>query len=142
MADQSPGLPEASLSLTFVVSPEPAFLLTAEALVARAGEHAGCGDEAARRLGQAVRQALGGLIAHPPAEGTPGDLEVAFCGNGRLVRVDVGCTCATNGSLSIEDALTGHGDAATLRRLVDRVEFVKEGQRQVCRLTQQVRSGR
>jgi hypothetical protein len=142
MADQSAGLPEAGLLLTFVVSREPAFLMTAEALFARAGEHAGCDGEDARRLGQAVRRALGGLIAHPPAGGEAGDLEVAFSGNGRLVRVDVGCTCAVNGSQSIEDALTGHGDTATLRRLVDRVEFVRDGSRQVCRLTQQVRSGR
>ena len=130
------------LSLTLYISRQTAFLGTAEALVARAGEHAGCASDDARRLGQAVRQALGGLIAHTLADGGHAEIEVAVKGNGRLLKVDVVCPGGAGGTVSVEEALTGRGDDAVMRRLVDRVEFGRDGDRQYCRLTQQVRAAR
>jgi hypothetical protein len=140
MTDEPSRQGDASLSLTLILSCQPAFLDTAEALVSRVGEHAGCSRDDARRLGRAVRQALGSLIEHPPTDRVPRTLEVAFQGNGRLLEVDVACGLDNGAPLGgLEESLAGHGDDAVMRALVDRVEFVEEGERQLCRLTQQVR---
>jgi hypothetical protein len=141
MADESPRPARPSLSLTLFVSREPAFLGAAEALVARAGEHAGCSSEDARRLGQAVRHAVGGLMEQAPDPQSPSNIEVAVLANGRLLRVDIACI-RPDGATSVEEAFADHGRDALVRTLVDRVEFGRDGDRQYCRLTQQVRSGR
>jgi hypothetical protein len=119
------------------MSREPAFLGAAEALIARVGEQAGCAPEDARRLGQAVRRALGGLISESEGD----QFDVAFTATSRVARVDVSSQgVPANGQPSLQDTLSTSGDAAAMGRLVDRVEFGREGDREYCRLTQQVRA--
>ena len=141
MTDASRASTEGTLALTLTVSREPAFLGAAEALIARVGEQAGCAPEDARRLGQAVRRALGGLIARSGSEPEGDQFDVAFTATSRVARVDVSSPGEpANGQPSLQDALSASGDVAAMGRLVDRVEFGREGDREYCRLTQQVRA--
>ena len=141
MTEASRDPAEGTLSLTLTMSCEPALIGAAEALVARMGEQAGCAADDARRLGQAVRRALGGLIGHPGPPPNPGQFEVAFVATSRVARVDLWCACtsADGTATTMHDRLAAGGDDETMRKLVDRVEFGRQGEREYCRLTQQVR---
>lgn len=142
MAEVSRDPAEGTLALTLTMSCEPALIGAAEAFVARMGEQSGCAADDARRLGQAVRRALGGLIGQPGPKPTPGQFELAFLATPRVARVDLWCACtAANGTATtMHDRLAASGDDEAMRKLVDRVEFGRQGEREYCRLTQQVRA--
>lgn len=117
-----------ALALTCTVSTQPALVETVQELAARVGEHAGCSGDEARRLGEAVARALGGIIQHTPGSERPDRLDIRFQGNGSVLLVEVACDVAPPAGFSLERALTGD-DLAALRARVDRVEF---GDREGC----------
>jgi hypothetical protein len=130
------GASGADMSVIFTISPQPAFLDAAEALTERVGGYVGCPPDDARRLGLAVRRTLGRAFAAANGQ-APGSFDVAYRGNGRLLRVDVSCAAAPGG-FSLESMVTGADEASTVRELVDRVEFGHDGERQFCRLTSRI----
>jgi hypothetical protein len=137
----SPAAP--AVLVSFVLSPEPAFVETAGALVSRSCEQCGCPAAEAGRLGEAVRRALLALIEHWPADRERPLLEVACQSRDRLVSVEVGCTLPVEpGPGPVEAAMPAGPEAAAVRALVDRLEFDRDGARQFWRLTQQIRPPR
>jgi hypothetical protein len=142
MADEAArGAAGSEMAMVFTISTQPAFLEAAEALTERVGGYVGCPPDDARKLGQAVRCALGRAFAAENGQATPASFDVAYNGNGRLLRVDV-CCVSPSGGFSLESRVTGEDEASTVRALVDRVEFGREGDRQFCRLTRQIRPAR
>jgi hypothetical protein len=140
MADEAErGGAGADMTVVFTMSAQPAFLDTAEALTERVGGYVGCAPDEARQLGQAVRRALGRCFSAANGQTPPESFDVAYRGNGRVLRVDVSCVA---GGFSLESRVTGSDEGSVVRELVDRVEFGQEGDRQFCRLTRQIRTGR
>jgi hypothetical protein len=142
MADESQRpAPAADMTVVLTISSQPAFFEAAEALTERVGGYAGCPPEDARKLGMAVRRTLGRAFAAGEGQTPPASFDVVYIGNGRVLRVDVACVAAPGG-FSLESSVTGTDQAATVRELVDRLEFGREGERQFCRLTRQIRATR
>jgi hypothetical protein len=139
-----PASPAAQATLVSVVlSPEPAFVDTAGALVSRGSEQCGCPAPAAARLGEAVALALRALIAHWPADRERPLFELTCHGRERIVDVEIGATLPVEpGPAAVEAALPPGPDASAVRALVDRVEFGRDGARQFWRLSQQIRGPR
>jgi hypothetical protein len=141
MTEQSPQAGVPRLSLTVTVSSQPAILPTLEALAARVGEYVGCPAEDARDLGQAVGRALGDAWRHLGAAAVPG-FEVAFQGNGRVLRVELVCASPLPAGVTLQEALGGAEGVDRLRQLVDRIEFGADRGCAYCRLTRQIRDFR
>lgn len=140
MADDKPPVPEAAHSLSYTVSTHPALADAAEAVTVRMAEISGCSEADARGLGEAVGHALAGIAGAASEGGRPGELDLAFGANDRLVRVDLSCPVpAEAGGFSLEAALGAGAAAEAMRVLVDRVEFGTDGARQYCRLTRQIK---
>jgi len=131
-----PHLDELSFALT--VSADAFFVDTARDVGARIGEVAGCDSDHAARLGRAIEWVLT-TVAGSRSAATPREIDVAFLGTGRLLRVELSCQAGGEaGAFSLEEALTASGCAEALHDLVDRVEFRRETDRQICRLTRQI----
>ena len=143
MATHAEKPPGAGLPLTCTLSTHEALVDAAQAVAARTAELAGCAADDADKLGAAMRTALEALISQVPAARRPCELEVAFSGTERVLRVELSCdTAAGDDGLALEQVL-GEGEAGQrLRGLVDRVEFGREGPRQSCRLTRQIKRPR
>jgi hypothetical protein len=142
MADASQHPARSALSMTVTVSSQPAFVPMLEALATRAGEYVGCPAEDARRLGEAVRRALGDSWRHLGPERRPGRYDIVFQGNTRLLRVDLTCKSPLPDGVTLEQALGGPEALEGLRHLVDRIEFGDTDGRPFCRLTRQIRDHR
>lgn len=139
-AEKPPG---AGLPLTCTLSTHEALVEVAQAVAARTAELAGCMVDDAEKLGTAIRTALEALISQVPAVRRPGELEVAFGGTERILRVDLSYDTAPGADGIPFEQLLGEGEAGQkLRGLVDRVEFGRDGTRQSCRLTRQIKRPR
>lgn len=120
------------------VSADAFFVDTARDVGARIGEVAGCDSDHAARLGQAIEWVLKAVAARSSAA-TPREIDVAFLGTGRLLRVELSCAASGEAAaFSLEEVLTASGCAEALHDLVDRIEFRREADRQICRLTRQI----
>ena len=130
-------------AFVLTVSADEDLVAAASAVAGRIGEVAGCANDHAARLGQAVGLVLNGLAAAARAAGRPRVFEASFTCTGRLVRVDVSVSAAdTPPSFSLEGVLAACGCADSVAKLVDRVEFDRDDDRHHCRLTRQIPQAR
>jgi len=142
MADDSQRPAGADLAVRVTVSGDAALIETVSAVAARIGEFAGCAAGEAATFGEAVGHAVGGVAQSTPAGGPQRLVDIDFQSNGRLLSVDMSCQGDEAGGFPLEETLAAHGDDVAMRGLVDRVEFARTGDRQVCRLTRQIRATR
>jgi anti-sigma regulatory factor (Ser/Thr protein kinase) len=124
-----------SASFTLTVSEDPRFVATVRALTLKAAETAGCENDEATRLAEAVEQLLTALVEHRDG-GQPNALDVRYDAVDEAFSVEILFSShAQAHGTTLERRLADRGELDAFRSLAPAAQFGSAGSQQFCRLT-------